>query len=498
MRSIISQFEAKRQRKHIKVERQREDIHDYQKMAVQVGKEHPYFAFFIDLGLGKTVISLTIALDLWMEGEVDKILVIAPLKVANQTWPSEIATWAHTAMMRYSLVTGDKKSRLKALKSSAPIHITNRENVVWMVEQFGKKWPYDMVIIDESSGFKDHSSKRWKALKNIRPAVKRMIQLTASPLAESYEFLFAQTYLLDVGERFGKSITKFRDTHFNHNQWSRKYTVRDDSKDLLIRAIADISLEMKANDYLNMTECNMYNRFVHLSDPEMAQYQRMSKDFMVEIMDEMGDDLIIEAETASALSGKLLQMASGVIYQSEKVINPDTPDIVRRKITHHYLHDHKLREVERMEEDLEGKTLLIAYWFKSSLNRLKERFPDGIALDREGSQVTAWNKGKIKKLFIHPASGAHGLNLQKGGHDLVFYDLPASYELYQQIIGRLHRQGQKNAVRVWHLLAKGTDDEKALQRLQSKQDTQDYFYNKLKRYQAALKRRQMAAIQDEL
>lgn len=492
------QFEKRRQRRRAKVEREREEMHEYQKMAVELGKANPYFAFFIDLGLGKTVISLTMALDLWMDGDVDKILVIAPLKVANQTWPTEIATWGHTCMLRHSLVTGDKKRRLKAIQSDAPIHITNRESITWLVDHFGRDWPYDMVIIDESSGFKDHTSQRWKALKNVRPAIKRLIELTASPLAESYEFLFAQTYLLDRGERFGKFITKFREEHFTHNQWSRKYKVREESKDILIKKISDISLEMRAEDYLDMTECTVIERKVHLNDAQMEQYKRMSKDFMIEIVDEMGDELIIEAETASALAGKLLQMASGVIYQSEKVISDTDPDVVKRKVTHHYLHDLKLKELERMEEDLEGQNLLISYWFKSSLNRLKERFPDAVVLDREGSQVAAWNKGKIRKLLIHPASGAHGLNLQKGGHNLVFYDLPASYELYQQIIGRLHRQGQKKAVRVWPIITKGTDDEKALQRLRDKRDAQDYFYDKLKRYHAKIKRQQLAAMNEEL
>lgn len=495
---ITTDFEKWRQQRRRHVEREREDMHGYQHMASSFAVENPFVALFIDLGLGKTVISLTAALDLLMAGEVTKVLVIAPLKVANQTWPTEMKLWGHTACLNHSLVTGDAEQRLRALKSKASIHITNRENVVWMVEHFKRKWPYDMVIIDESSGFKDHSSKRWKALKNVRPYIKRMMQLTASPVAESYEYLFAQIYLLDQGERFGKSITKYREEYFTHNQWSRKYKIRPGCDDDIVAKISDITLEMRAADYLDMKEPQLIERSVILDDDQLALYRQMSRDFMIEIINEMGDATTIEAETAASLAGKLLQMASGVIYQSEKVLAEAGSDVVRRKVTHHYLHSYKLDELENLREELDGETMLVCYWFKSSLKRLQERFPDAVTLDREGSQVDAWNKGKIKMLFLHPASGGHGLNLQKGGRNLVFFDLPASYELYQQVIGRLNRQGQKLLVRIWVLLSRKTDDEKALQRLKDKQDAQDHFYEKLKRYHAKVKRDLMRKLQEML
>lgn len=398
-------------------------------------------------------------------------------------------------MMRYSLLTGDAKTRLRNLKSTAPIHIINRENIPWLVDHYKRKWPYDMVIIDESSAFKDHKTQRFKALKNVRPYIKRMVQLTASPLAESYQYLFAQIFLLDQGERFGRFITHFQNEYFNYNKWSMKYTIREDKKDPIIRKISDISLEMQAGDYLDMKTPQEITRFVHMTDSEKAQYKAMSRDFMIEIVNQQGEELVIEAETASVLAGKLLQMASGVIYQSEKVL-VEGSDTVKRNVTHHYLHEHKLNELDRLAEDLEGQTLLICYWFKSSKERLLARFPDAVLLDKEGSQVAAWNKGKISKLLIHPASGAYGLNMQKGGYNLVFYDLPASYELFQQLIGRLNRQGQKHLVRLWYILTKGTDDEKALERLRNKKDVQDYFYDKLRRYHAKLKKRLMAQIEE--
>lgn len=462
-------------------------MHDYQHMGSLFAYTNPFCALFIDLGLGKTIISLTTAIDLWMEGEVDKILVIAPLKVANQTWPTEIKLWGHTCFMRHAMITGSLPQRMKGLRSDAPIHIVNRENTEWLVNHFKRDWPYDMVIIDESSAFKDHKTRRFKALKNVRPFIKRMIQLTASPVAESLEHLFAQIYLLDQGERFGKSITKYRDTYFNFNRWSMKYKIAPGQEDVIVEKISDISLEMRAKDYLDMKEPQLIERSVILGEDQLALYKRMSKDFMVEIIDELGDSTVIEAETAASLAGKLLQMASGVIYESRKELVPGT-DQVKKVITHHPLHEHKLDELENLRDELEGETLLVCYWFKSSLNRLQKRFPTAVTLDREGSQVDAWNKGKIKMMFLHPASGGHGLNLQKGGHNIVFYDLPSSYELWQQVIGRLNRQGQKMLVRIWVLLARKTDDEKALQRLKDKGDAQDYFYDKLKRYHAKVKR----------
>lgn len=496
MTSIFTAFEILRSKKRRHVERERRDMHNYQHMAVEFAKRNPFCALFIDLGLGKTIISLTTAADLLIDGAAEKVLVIAPLKVAKQTWPTEIKLWGHTCFLRHSLITGDTKDRLRAIKSDAPIHVVNRENVQWLVDHYKRDWPYDMVIIDESSAFKDHKTQRFKALKNVRPYIKRMMQLTASPVAESYEHLFAQIYLLDQGERFGKFITHYLNNYFSYNKYSMKHKVIPGKDDEIVQKISDITLEMRAQDYLpDLKGYQVIERSVTLDDDQLELYRRMSKDFMIEIFNEVGEGKVIEAETAAVLAAKLLQMASGVIYEGRKVLVPGT-DKVKREVTHHYLHDHKLQALDTLAEELEGENLIVCYWFKSSLNRLKEKFPKAVVLDREGSQVDAWNKGKIKMLFLHPQSGGHGLNLQKGGRNIVFFDLPASYELWHQVIGRLARQGQKHLVRIWVLLARKTDDEKALQRLKDKQDAQDYFYQKLKRYHAKVKKLLMSKIQE--
>jgi len=468
-------------------------MHDYQHLAEDFAYDKLYAALFIDMGLGKTVIMLTAFLRLWIDGEVNRLLIVAPLKVANNTWPTEIQTWSHLYALRHSLVTGSAEERLRALRSSAPIHIINRENIPWLVDHFKGKWPYDMVVIDESSSFKDHSSQRFKALKKVRNLIKRFYELTASPVAEGYEGLFAQIWLLDKGERLGSHITHYRQKYFNHNVYSRRYTVKKGMEKEIIAKISDITLEMKADQYLPSRGVQDIIRTVTLQPAERKLYTQMEEDFIIEVLNEMGEEHVIEAQNAGVLSGKLLQMASGVIYRNWVELKPGTEDQVVRCKEAIPLHDHKIEALEAIVEELDGEPLIICYWFQSSLWRLKAAFKNLVVMDRNGSQVPDWNKRKITLLAVHPQSAGHGLNLQKGGRNMCFFDLPSSLDQYEQVRARIDRQGQEHLCRFFHLLAAKTADEHVYKRLQEKKDVQEWFYRRLRKYHERLKAKYEAA-----
>lgn len=498
--------------------RTREDMHGYQAdQAVPFLKENRFSGLFIDMGLGKTISSATVIGDLLMEFIYDKVLIIGPLRVATETWPTEFGLWQHTAWMNFEVIhvqdddervaearrSAAAKARLQGMSSadaakvgqkaqtaekerlrqelacsSASVHIISRDWVEWLVNFHGRKWPYRMVIIDESSGFKDHNSGRFKSLAKVRNTeglIERLHILTATPAAETYEHLFAQIFLLDRGERFGKSITRFRERYFTYNRWSMKWKLREGSEDEILALIADICLVMKAKDYLDLEEPTVLRRPIHLSQREMALYRKMETDFIVTLDD--GSE--IEAETAAVLSAKLLQMASGVLY--ETVESELSDGGVKRTTKVHQIHQHKVEELQQLVEELQGEPVLVAYHFKSSLERLQKAFPKAVVMDRDGKCVKTWNKGQIPMLLMHPQSGGHGLNLQAGGHHIVFFDLPWSLELYLQFIGRLARQGQKCAVLVHLLTAVGTMDETVYLALSTKQDAQEKLFLKLKR-----------------
>ena len=510
------------------VVRNRDDMHPYQNEARTFLHENPFSALFVDMGLGKSITSATLLADVLENFEYEHVLIIGPLRVASETWPTEFGLWEHTAHLNHSLIhvrdddprviaagraarelarvkaraagmvpreyqkivnqAGQKaetaeKDRLRkqAAKSKKTIHIISRDWVEWLVEFHGRDWPYRCVIIDESSGFKDHKSGRFKALAKVRQGkgfITRMHLLTATPAAETYEHLFAQIYLLDLGERLGTSITKYREKYFTYNRWSMKWKLRDGCEEEILEKIKDICLVMKVEDYLDLEKPVFVERKITLSDDQMALYEAMKKDFMVTLPD--GTE--IEAETAAALSQKLLQMASGVLYETYFDDDVDTEDMKKVKKVHH-LHDHKIEALREIHEEAQvsGKTLLVAYHFKSSLDRLKKAFPKATVMDREGRCVKPWNAGKIPMLLIHPQSGGHGLNMQHGGHNLVFFDIPWSLELFLQLIGRLARQGQKNLVVVQLLLAAGTLDEFVYAALNAKTDAQDKLFRMLKR-----------------
>lgn len=500
------------------VERGPEDMHGYQNTAVQFLIDNPFSALFIDLGLGKTCISLTAILNLVCQFELEHALVIAPVRVANETWPTEIGLWRHTAPLTYVHIREEEvvkavnaagraerqaikreggnlkgkaaldrieKARLMASRAAvrkhfkenpATVHIINREQVEFLVNAWGKDWPYDAVFIDESSCLKDHTTNRFKALKRVRPLIKRMHQLTATPAAETYEHLFAQIYLLDQGERFGRSITAFREEYFTFNKYTFKYKLRPGAEERIAEKIADICLTMKAEDYLKLEKPVMLIDKIILDPEHKALYEEMEREFVVTL----ANGAEVEAETAAALSQKLLQMGSGVLYETvlEEV---GDGDFKKRRVVHH-LHDHKISALENLVEEAHGEPILVAYWHESSLARLKQAFPKAVAMDKKGECIKKWNVGKIPILLVHPQSAGHGLNLQYGGRRIVFFDIPWSLELYLQLVGRLARQGQKYVVMVHHLVAQGTVDEAVVEALIEKRDAQEVLFRLLKKF----------------
>ncbi len=464
------------------VERGRDAMHGYQGIATGFMREHPMSLICLDLGLGKTVSSLTVIADLIAENIGEKILVIAPLRVATDTWPSEIGTWQHLAWMNHCLIRDDgRRTKEECVCDQASIHIINREQVEWLVYFWKDLWPYRTVIIDESSSFKDHNSKRFKALAKVRRTpglIRRMHLLTATPAAETYEHLWAQVYLLDLGKRLGKGITGYRDTYFNYNKYSMKYKLREGQEEVILGLIADITLVMKSKDYLPRTEPTVIQRKVLLSQKQLDLVKALERDFLMTLPD--GTEL--EAKTAAMLAGMLLQMASGSVYETKLEGDWETEDLKKVKKVHH-LHNHKIDTLKEMYEEAQtqGEPLLVAYFFQSSLAMLKKAFPKATAMDKEGKCIKPWNAGKIPMLLIHPMSAGHGLNLQHGGHILIFFDLIYSLEYYLQTIGRLDRQGQKNPVIVEMLVAEGTRDELVAECLRNKQDAQEKMFTTLKR-----------------
>ena len=442
--------------------------HDYQKRAINFILEHPASGLFLEMGLGKTVITLT-AVDILMNDrfEVSRVLVIAPLRVAEDTWSRESEKWDHLQHLRISKILGSVAERSRAVEAEADVYVINRENVVWLVEYLAtlkRKWPFDMVVIDELSSFKSNQSKRFKALKKVRPLIDRMVGLTGTPAANSLMDLWAEIYLLDRGQRLGQTIGSYRDAYFRAG-WGNgmivyKWEARPGAMEAITGKIADITMSMKAEDYIELPDRidNMIS--VKLSDKEMAKYKDMEQQSLLEL----DDDSKIIALDAAAVMSKLLQMANGFIYTDE------------HEAIH--LHDAKLEALEEIIEAADGP-VLVYYNFKADKEKLLEKFKDAEVLE-DDKTISRWNQGKIKILLAHPASVAYGLNLQEGGHIIVWYGIPWSLELYQQANARLHRQGQQKPVMIYHLLAKGTADEQVIKKLEAKDVTQSALIEVLK------------------
>lgn len=501
--------------------RSREDMHFYQgDIALPFLKENPFSALFVDLGLGKSVISATLMADLFEAGDWNTWLVIAPKRVARQTWPNEFREWKHLAWMTYGSpfdkqykkelsdaarkavrfaqalaeldeptydLPGDyaaynaywlaakkhirnvaiearekqsNESIVEAFKRNrACVHIINREVFEHLVRAWGpNRWPYRKIVVDESQSFKSHKSNRFAAMKKIRPRLRRLHLLTATPAAESYLDLFAPLFLLDEGERLGKKITHFRERYFKRGYDGWTWKLLPGSEELIADKIKDICLTLRAEDYLDLAKPKYIDVAVKLDKVHLKKYHEFQKSFVYELPN--GANIV--ADTAAILSQKLCQLASGVIYDKDKKF--------------HHIHDAKIETLREIEEEANGSPLLVSYWFKPSLDRLTKEFPHAVVMDAEGKCVKAWNQGKIKMMLIHPQSGGAGLNLQHGGHLLAVYDIFHSNELYQQLVGRLARQGQKEVVRIFHLLSQGTVDPLVLASAQDKQGAQERLF----------------------
>lgn len=432
--------------------------HSYQRYATEFIKDTPACAIFLDMGLGKTSITLTALNDLLFDSfDVHKVLVIAPLRVARTTWSEEVEKWEHLRMLRYSVAVGTETERLSALRTPADIYIINRENLGWLVEESGVPFDFDMLVIDELSSFKNHNTKRFKALMKVRPKVKRIVGLTGTPSSNGLMDLFAEFKLLDMGERLGRFIGQYRTNHFlpdkRNGQIIYSYKPLPDAEQRIYDKISDITISMKAADHLKMPELISTEYTVQLSEKEQEKYDDLKEELVLTL-----DDGEITAANAASLSNKLSQMANGAIYDD----NGDTINI----------HSRKLDALEDIIESMNGRPLLVAYWFRHDLERISERLSSlhipCTKLDTADS-ISRWNKGEIPVALIHPASAGHGLNLQSGGSALVWFGLTWSLELYQQTNARLWRQGQTaETVVIQHIIAKGTIDEKILKALKTK------------------------------
>ena len=429
----------------------------YQTRAINWIHEHPSCGLLLDMGLGKTVITLTALNDLIMLGEAERILVIAPLRVAEDTWSRECAKWDHLQHLRIAKVLGPAEDRLRALNSPADIWVINRENVPWLVNQVGKgHWPFGTVVIDELSSFKSPSSQRFKSLKKILHQTRRVIGLTGTPAPNGLLDLWSQIYLLDKGERFGKTITGYRQAHFDaglkvHNVVV-KWRLKKGHDRIIYGLIKDLCLSMSAADYLDLPPRLDEECIINLPVQSRQVYDRLETELYAEL-----GGTEITAGNAAVLTGKLLQAGNGAIYDCMGHVTP--------------LHDAKLDALDDLVEAANGNPLLVYYSYQHDLERILSRHP-GARVLKTAQDITDWNSGKVEVMLAHPASAGHGLNLQDGGHNIVWYGLPWSLELYQQANGRLHRQGQTRPVVVTHIIAEDTMDEAVLKALKRKGDGQ--------------------------
>lgn len=444
--------------------------HEYQRFVIDYIKQNPIAAVFLDMGLGKTSITLTALNDLLFDSfDVHRILVVAPLRVARNTWSSEIKKWEHLQDLQYSIVVGTEKERMTALEKRADIYIINRENVQWLVEKSGKKFDYDMVVVDELSSFKNHEAKRFRAFMKVRPKVKRIVGLTGTPSSNGLMDLFAEFKLLDMGERLGRFIGAYRANFFRPDKMNGpivySYKPIPGAETMIYNRISDITISMKATDYLKMPELVSSIYEVQMDDVEKQKYEEFKKDLVLEI-----EDGEITAANAASLSGKLSQMANGAVYSDDLAVMQ--------------IHDRKLDALEDIIEAANGKPVLVAYWFKHDLTRITERLRKLKViyqkLDSDES-IRKWNEKELQVGLIHPASAGHGLNLQSGGSTMVWFGLTWSLELYQQTVARLWRQGQtENTVVIQHIVTADTIDERILKALEQKDNTQSALIDAVK------------------
>jgi SNF2 family DNA or RNA helicase len=439
------------------------DLHQYQLHAIEFIKREKRCLLAISMGLGKTISTLTAVNDLIDSFTIHKTLIIAPLRVANSVWTQEAALWEHTKHLKVSVCTGTERQRLTALMQDADIFVINRENVEWLIK-IQKKWRFDCVVVDESDSFKNASSKRFKALRKVLPETTHMILLSGTPSPNGLLDIWAQMYLVDFGERLGRTMTSYKDRFFEQDYMGYNFTLREGSADRIHNLLRDKVLSMRSEDYLELPDRIDLIETVALPARTLSDY----KDFESTLLATLPDGEEIEAMNAAVLAGKLLQYANGAMYTDE----------------HHNwseLHDVKLDALAEIIENNSGENILVAYNFKHDLARLQQRFPSGIVLDNDPSTITRWQQGKIKLLFAHPQSAGHGINLQDGGCLAVWFGLTWSLGHYQQFNARLHRQGQQRPVRIIHIIASDTIDERVVSVLTLKGAIQNNLLNALKR-----------------
>lgn len=432
--------------------------HDYQRHTTQFIIDHPEAAIFLGMGMGKTISTLTAIEALKYDYfDVSKVLVIAPVRVARDTWPAEIEKWDHLADLTVSPIIGTAKQREAAANRNADIYTIGRENIPWLVKHHGSRWPYDMVVIDELSSFKNPQAKRFKALKKVRPKISRIVGLTGTPAPNSLLDIWAPFRLIDNGQRLGKFITHYRDQYFlpdkRNGQVIYSWKIRPGADQAIYDNIADITVSMKTTDYLTLPEVTRQHIEVTLAPKEQKMIDTLKKDLVLDL----GDDTI-DAENAATLSLKLQQLAGGAIY------NEDGTGVI-------VVHDQKLRALSELVEQADGNTILVAYWFKHDRNRILATIPGARVLDTT-QDFEDWNAGNIPVGLIHPASAGHGLNLQSGGHIMVWFTTPWSLELYEQANARLNRQGQTEPVSIIHIDTANSIDQDVHAALARKDTTQ--------------------------
>lgn len=443
--------------------------HPYQRYCIDRVVKDQAIGLFLDMGLGKTVITLSAIMELkYGRFAVNKVLVIAPKKVAEATWQQEASKWDFLRNLRFATVLGSAKNRIKELYRPADIYVINRENVDWLVDYYKNDWPFDMVVVDESSSFKSHRAKRFKALASIRPHIRRIVELTGTPSPNSLMDLWSQLYLLDGGARLGKYYTHFRDRFFDPGKRTREviysYDPKDGAQQSIMGRISDICISMKASDYLQLPDCIIDDIPVELDAKAKKAYNQLERDMVLALPD--GD---IDVASAAGLSNKLQQLANGAVYDDEHGV--------------HEVHNCKLEAFLELLEKLNGQHALVFYNFKHDLSRIQDALKTSklrVRVFQGAEEEKDWSSGKIDVLLAHPASTAYGLNLQNGGHHIIWFGLNWSLELYQQANKRLHRQGQQEPVIIHQLVCRGTRDDDLVDALDWKDKAQDYVLESLK------------------
>ena len=449
------------------------DLHNYQLAGVEHIIEHPYCGLFLDLGLGKTVTALTAIEALIFDYcEIDSALIVAPKRVAESVWQEEAEKWEHLKHLTFSKIIGTQKQRHEAIRAQANIYIISRDNIAWLCALYGGgKLPFDMVVIDELSSFKSYKSERFKAMRGARLYLKRLVGLTGTPAPNGLIDLWPQIYLMDRGDRLEKTITRYREKYFRPGRTNGNvvfsYDLMEDSEYIIHKKIEDICISMKAEDYLEMPVRTDNYIKLRMPDDIKKKYEDFEKEKVIDLLNNQGEESAINVVNAAALSNKLLQFANGAIYDENRNV--------------YKVHDIKLEALKEMIEDANGQPVLIAWTFQFDRDRIKEYLkaykPRELKTNKD---IDDWNAGKVQVMLAHPASAGHGLNLQAGGHIIIWFGTTWSLELYQQFNGRLYRQGQKEHVVINHLILQGTHDEDVIRALKAKDQKQNSLLNSIK------------------